>query len=100
MALKTGTRIGGRGCVACGSHNTEGHGKAGSQWCNTCGHKWLPCQPGCRGYHLDIRDKRGPIIKGCPECGVPDHIALWWPEAWRAMSLRLGEVRDKLDAVE
>jgi hypothetical protein len=98
MALKAGTRMGGRGCPSCGSHDTEGLGKGGAQWCLTCNHRWAPCTPGCRGYRLDIRASDGPVIIGCKDCGVPDRFARVWPEAWRAMANRLSE--KKLDAVD
>jgi hypothetical protein len=31
------------------------------------------------------------------ECGVPDKIVQYWPEAWRAMANRLAQ--RKLDAI-
>lgn len=83
-------RIGGRGCPACGSHNTEGLGPAGAQWCITCHHRWIPCSPGCRGYQLDVDHADGPQIVGCRGCGVPDKLARMWPETYRAMMYRLG----------
>jgi hypothetical protein len=30
---------------------------------------------------------------------VPDKIAMWWPEAYRALSLKLAEVKPKLEPV-
>lgn len=98
MALKPGTRMGGRGCPGCGSHDTEGLGKGGAQWCHTCNHRWMPCTPGCRGYRLDVHDKDGPKLIGCKDCGVADKLVQFWPEAWRAMANRLGS--RKLDAIE
>lgn len=98
MALRKGTRIGGRGCPTCGSHDTEGIGKGGVQWCHACNHRWQPCAPGCRGYRLDIRATDGPAIIGCSECGVPDTTARRWPEAWRAMAHRL--TADKMEQLE
>jgi hypothetical protein len=91
VALRAGTRIGGRGCPSCGGHITDsmaGHGQHVS-WCAWCGHRWVPCVPGCRGYRLDVHATDGPVITGCRECGVPDVIARRWPEAWRAMANRL-----------
>lgn len=83
-------RIGGRGCPSCGSHDTEGLGKTGAQWCISCSHRWIPCSYHCRGYRLDVdSNPEHPCIKGCPDCGVPDRIAWKWPEAWRAMALQL-----------
>ncbi len=92
MSFETGTRIGGRGCPECGSHNTEGLSGKGAHWCMDCEHRWLPCTPGCRGYRLDIRAKE-PAIIGCPDCQVPDAIARRWPEAWRAMANRLAKYK-------
>lgn len=97
MSVKAGTRIGGRGCPSCGSHDTEGIGKGGAHWCHTCNHRWLPCTPGCRGYRLDPHAKGGPEIVGCAQCGVSNKMARLWPEAWRAMAHRLAA--NKLDAV-
>lgn len=97
MSLRRGTRIGGRGCPTCGSHDTEGFGRGGAQWCHSCDHRWTPCTPGCRGYRLDLRVRSGPEITGCPECGVPDKVARRWPEAWRAMANRLGV--EKMEAI-
>jgi hypothetical protein len=97
MPVARGKRIGGRGCPACGSHDTEGLGRSGAQWCNTCAHRWLPCSPGCRGYRLYFDDEKVPYIAGCEDCGVPDKVARQWPEAWRAMAHRLDS--KKLEAI-
>jgi hypothetical protein len=78
---------GGRGCGACGSHNTEGLGSTGVQWCHACNHRWTPCRPGCRGFECVLKPL--PKLKGCGGCGVPDHVAQQWPEAWRQMAKRL-----------
>ena len=86
MALKTGTRVGGRGCPSCGSHNTEGLGRGAVQWCHTCDHRWQPCSPGCKGYEFELDLPDGPQIIGCVKCGVPDRIARQWPEAYRAIA--------------
>jgi hypothetical protein len=91
-------RIGGRGCPACGSHDTEGLARTGAQWCMSCNHRWLPCSAHCRGYELHF-SKTGPEIRGCKSCGVPDKIATWWPEAYRALSLKLATVKPKLEPV-
>ena len=77
-------RIGGRGCPSCGGHDTEGLVNRGAQWCNSCSHRWAPCKPHCRGYEADIAGDV-PKIRGCKDCGVPDKLAIWWPEAWRAV---------------
>jgi len=84
-----GKRIGGRGCPACGSHDTEALTTAGAQWCVTCHHRWIPCSAGCRGYRMDMRAPEGPMIIGCKDCGVPDKVARMWPEAYRTMMYRL-----------
>lgn len=84
-------RIGSRGCPACGSHNTEGVKSAGVYWCITCRHRWEPHAPHCRGYVLEM--KPVPQIKGCSACGVPDKIARWWPEAYRAMARELDGIK-------
>jgi hypothetical protein len=89
--------MGGRGCPRCGSHDTEGLAKGGISWCHTCDNRWFPCRPGCRGYVLRVDSGDDPVILGCPDCGVPDKIARWWPEAWRAMQYRLAEF--KLESV-
>lgn len=82
--------MGGRGCPECGSHDTEGLGRAGTAvWCNGCGYKWFPCTPGCRGYQLVLDADGGPTVEGCKECGVPSRIARHWPEAYRALANRL-----------
>lgn len=94
---RPGTRIGGRGCPQCGSHDTEGLGRGGVQWCHSCDHRWFPCSPGCRGYRLEVDPNADPRIIGCPGCGVPDGIARLWPESWRAMAYRLdGKKLDSL----
>lgn len=102
MARVKGMRIGGSGCPKCGGHNTErgphaGKGLGYIRWCNTCAHRWQPCEPGCRGYKLFVpgaagfSSKRGdvPAIRGCPDCGVPDKVAAYWPEAYRAMAVAM-----------
>lgn len=91
-------RIGGRGCPSCGSHDTEGLARTGDQWCMSCNHRWSPCSAHCRGYEIGF-PKSGPLITGCRQCGVPDEIAVWWPEAHRAVSLKLAEIRPKLEPV-
>ncbi len=85
-------RIGARGCPACGSHDTAGLSGRGAQWCSSCGHRWAPCRPHCRGYVLDTSSEV-PAIRGCRDCGVSDRIARWWPEAYRAMSLELANAK-------
>ena len=81
-------RIGGRGCPNCGSHNTEAAGRTGGvHWCVSCRHRWAPCKPMCRGYRLAFDPL--PRIQGCPDCRVPDTIAVTWPEAYRAMANEL-----------
>jgi hypothetical protein len=98
MRFKKRTRIGGRGCPRCGSHDSKSTKHTASR-CNACGHEWTPCVPGCRGYRLDVPEAPGkPRILGCSACGVPDHIAGRWPEAWRAMAHRL--TPGKIDEVE
>lgn len=87
-------RVGGRGCPACGSHNTERLARSaagiGAQWCRDCRNRWQPCEPHCRGYRFDLSNKHtGPAIIGCPNCGVPDPIARTWPEAYRAAAREL-----------
>jgi len=90
MAFKAGKRLGGRGCPECGSHDTESMGRAGSAtWCNSCGHRWIPCKPGCRGYDFDMNLRLGPTVIGCKECQVPDRVARQWPEDHRALANRL-----------
>ncbi len=97
-STKPTKRLGGRGCPSCGTHDTEGLGRAGTvHWCNGCGHKWFPCTPGCRGYALDVNSKAGPQVIGCADCGVPDRIARHWPESHRALANRLDGKR--LEAV-
>lgn len=100
MPLPKGTKLGGRGCPRCGSHNTEGlprskEGTAGVKWCLNCKHRWFPCSVSCRGYTLQLRGPDGPLIKGCQKCdegaGIPDKIAREWPEAYRAMAGELGK---------
>ena len=98
MAKAVEKRIGGRGCPSCGSHDTEGLSRTGAQWCQTCNHRWTPCSAHCRGYRLNF-DGDIPTIDGCKDCGVPNKIARWWPESYRAMSLKLAELRSKMDAV-
>jgi hypothetical protein len=91
------TRIGGRGYPLCGSHDTERFHNAGAQWCNCCNHKWVPCQPHCRGYSVDL-DYGPPFIRGCDDCGVPDRIAQRWPEGYRSVSFALaGKKLDPID---
>lgn len=98
MSIAAGVRMGGRGCPSCGSHDTEGIGKGGAQWCLSCHHRWVPCQSYCRGYRVEVPGPRedrthGPKVRGCPECGVPDKIARWWPEAWRAVASELAKLK-------
>jgi hypothetical protein len=82
---RAGKKIGSKGCPACGSHNTESINYGGAQWCNACGYRWAPCDtPHCRGYEIDLGGDV-PVIRGCKGCGVPDRIARWWPEAYRAI---------------
>lgn len=101
MAFGKGKKLGGRGCGACGSHDTENMGRAGTaSWCNTCGHKWIPCRPGCRGYEFDMTAKSGPVVIGCAGCGVPDRIARNWPEAHRALANRLAAQQGEDGRVE
>ena len=96
---RAGYKIGSKGCPSCGSHDTDHLRVAGAQWCNTCGHRWVPCDTAfCRGYEIDITGEF-PEIRGCKGCGVPTRIARWWPEAHRAVYRALLE-RDKLEAIE
>lgn len=90
MSLQVGHKIGGRGCPSCGSHDTECGAHGGVQWCVSCRHRWVPCRPRCKGYSVEIGDK-GPNILGCRDCGVPDKIARWWPEAYRAAAALLAD---------
>lgn len=95
MSRAKGEARGGRGCPNCGSHNTENLGRGAYQWCHDCNHRWVPCAPGCRGYRLDMQE---PKIIGCPDCGVPDNVARFWPEAWRAVANKLAlSKRDELN---
>lgn len=96
---KKNQRIGGRGCPSCGSHDTEGLTNSGAQWCMTCNHRWVPCARHCRGYSIEYDHPDGPKIRGCKECGVPDKIARWWPEAYRMIGVELGKHKDKLKSV-
>lgn len=84
---ETKKRRGSRGCPNCGSHNTEGAKAQGIYWCVTCRHRWEPCTPFCRGYKLIMSP--APHIQGCQLCGVPDRVAAYWPEAYRAMAMEL-----------
>lgn len=98
MPVESGTKMGGRGCPNCGGHNTEGvgrtsDGKPGVKWCITCRHRWHPCEASCRGYRLNMKGKEGPMIIGCPKCGVPDRFARSWPEAYRAMANELQKLK-------
>jgi hypothetical protein len=94
-----------RGCPRCGSHNTDAlrvrSGKLGAMWCRTCENRWLPCEtPYCKGFAIEMHGPDGyPLINGCRGCGVPDHIARRWPEAYRAVYRMLLEDTDKLAAV-
>lgn len=86
---KAGKRIGGKGCPSCGSHNTESINYGREMQCDTCGNRWEPCDtPYCRGYEIDIGGD-APTIRGCRGCGVPDRVARWWPEAYRAIHREL-----------
>lgn len=96
--LEIEKRIGGRGCPSCGSHDTEGLARTGAQWCTRCDHRWVPCSAHCRGYEISF-PKTGPTIRGCVRCGVPDRIVVFWPEAYRAVSLELAKRYDKLEPV-
>lgn len=96
--LQVEKRIGGRGCPSCGSHDTEGLARTGAQWCMGCNHRWVPCSAHCRGYEISF-PRSGPTIKGCQKCGVPDKIAMWWPEVYRALALKLAALKPKLEPV-
>lgn len=90
-------RIGSRGCPNCGGHNTEGLRGAGVvYWCRACRHRWFPCEARCRGYRVWMDAPTGPTVIGCTRCGVPDRVARFWPEAYRALSREL----DTLKAAE
>ncbi len=91
MSTTVKKRIGSRGCPNCGSHNTEGVKAQGVYWCVVCRHRWSPCSNHCRGYTLEM--KPNPAIRGCPGCGVPDRVAAYWPEAYRAMARELDVVK-------
>src|SRR5262245_21365619 len=94
MAIEEGTRLGGRGCPRCGRHDTEGVPKHGVQWCLACTWRWTPCSTYCRGYRVEVgKWPEEPKIMGCVECGVPNRIARWWPEAWRAMAVSLAKFK-------
>ena len=87
---RAGKRIGGKGCPSCGSHDTDFLRASGTQWCSACDHKWTPCgTPYCKGFEVDVSGEF-PTIRGCRSCGVPDRIARWWPEAYRAVYKALG----------
>lgn len=88
-----------RGCPKCGSHDTAGITAKAAQWCNTCNHKWLPCAPYCRGYEVSTEGIY-PAVYGCKGCGVPDHIARWWPEAYRTLNKLLVEKFDKFAPIK
>lgn len=100
MPVEKGTKMGGRGCPRCGGHNTEGVGRAtdgkpGVKWCLTCKHRWFPCTTTCRGYKLEMKGPdKAPAIMGCELCGVPDRVARYWPEAYRAMAMELQKLKD------
>lgn len=89
-----------RGCPRCGSHDTSGIStRGGAQWCNFCDLKWLPCAAHCRGYVVDVTGPY-PEVRGCKECGVPDRIARWWPEAYKALNAAMLKDLDKMAPVK
>lgn len=59
-------------------------------WCISCSHRWIPHATNCRGYFVELSGDV-PLIRGCKECGVPDKIARWWPEAYRAIANALND---------
>lgn len=35
----------------------------------------------------------GPTVVGCARCGVPDKVARYWPEAYRALARELDTLK-------
>jgi hypothetical protein len=49
---------------------------------------------------IEVDDVEVPSIRGCRDCGVPDRIARWWPETYRAMQKALNATKIKMRPVE